>query len=148
MEGPHKAAHVLKEGRVYVLDAGQKVHFERLKPTELVAAPRDSDDIAVIMDPEPERSIEDIPDDHSQPSYLEEELMSDATDSSLPFGRHHWMDTRMPTIIREGGVCPYYQQFASSTDNEEESPDLYCLAPFRKVSQMNLQYLKCSSNFP
>ena len=28
--GPHKVARVLLEGRVYILDTGQKVHFERL----------------------------------------------------------------------------------------------------------------------
>ena len=30
--GPHKVAQVLLEGRVYILDTGQKVHFERVKP--------------------------------------------------------------------------------------------------------------------
>ena len=69
---PQKIAHVLQEGRVYVLDTGQKVHFEHLKPhnggpTKLVAAPVDSGDIAVLMGPEPERSIG--------------ELMSEATDA-------------------------------------------------------------------
>ena len=37
--GPHKIARVLQEGRVYILDTGQKVPFERFKthnsgPTE------------------------------------------------------------------------------------------------------------------
>ena len=86
--GPHKIAHVLQEGRVYVLDTGQKVHFERLKP-HFGGPTMDSGDIAVIMDLEPERSIEAIPDDRSQTSYREEELLSDATNTSLPSGRHH-----------------------------------------------------------
>ena len=30
--GPHEVVQVFQEGRVYVLDTGQKVHFERLKP--------------------------------------------------------------------------------------------------------------------
>ena len=30
--GPHKVVHVFQDGRVYVLDTGQKVHFERLEP--------------------------------------------------------------------------------------------------------------------
>ena len=43
--GPHNVVHVLQDGRVYILDSGQKVHFERLKPhhsgsTEFVALPR------------------------------------------------------------------------------------------------------------
>ena len=29
--GPHRVFHFLQEGRVYILDTGQKVHFERLK---------------------------------------------------------------------------------------------------------------------
>ena len=30
--GPDKVVQVFQDGRVYVLDTGQKVHFERLKP--------------------------------------------------------------------------------------------------------------------
>ena len=30
--GPHKVVQVLPEVRLYVLDSGEKVHFERLKP--------------------------------------------------------------------------------------------------------------------
>ena len=42
--GPHRVAHVLQEERVYNLDTGQKVHFERLKlhhsgPTEFATTP-------------------------------------------------------------------------------------------------------------
>ena len=55
--------------------------------------------IAVIVDQEAERSIEEIPDDRSQPSYRDEELMSDASEASLPSGRHHWMDTRLRTRL-------------------------------------------------
>ena len=29
--GPHRVVHTLQDGRVYILDTGQKVHFERLK---------------------------------------------------------------------------------------------------------------------
>ena len=43
--GPHKVVHVLQDGRVYILDSGQKVHFERLKhhhggPRSLLRFPR------------------------------------------------------------------------------------------------------------
>ena len=30
--GRHRVVHTLQDGRVYILDTGQKVHFERLKP--------------------------------------------------------------------------------------------------------------------
>ena len=73
----HKVAHVLEEGRVYVLDNGLKVHFERLKPhkngpTEWITTPTKDGDVAVIMDPEPELSAEEVLDDCSHPSYREE----------------------------------------------------------------------------
>ena len=56
--GPHKVVQVFQDGRVYVLDTGQKVHFERLKPhhsgpLELAAAHVDSGEVVVLMDPEP-----------------------------------------------------------------------------------------------
>ena len=72
--GPHRIFHTLQDGRVYILDTGQKVHFERLKPhnsgpLEFAATPLDACDIAVVMDPEPERSMEPIDEDCSKPSY-------------------------------------------------------------------------------
>ena len=87
--GPHKVAQVLQEGRVYILDSGQKEHFERLKPhhsgsTEWVTVPTNNGDVAVIMDPEPEQSLDGIPDDFSQSSYSEEEPLSEASNSSMP----------------------------------------------------------------
>ena len=59
--GPHRVVHTLQDGRVYILDTGQKFHFERLKPhnsgpLEFVATPLDTGDVAVVMDPEPEHS--------------------------------------------------------------------------------------------
>ena len=35
------------------------------------------------MDPEPDQSLEEIPDDASQPSYREEETLSKASNTSL-----------------------------------------------------------------
>ena len=106
--GPHKVVQVFQEGRVYVLDTGQKVHFERLKPhhsgpLELATAQADSGEIVVLMDPDPERSIEVVDDDKSQPSYKTEQLLSEASDVSLPSRKHHWMDTRLRTKLRAGG---------------------------------------------
>ena len=72
--GPHKVVQVFQDGRVYVLDTGQKVHFERLKPhhsgpLELAAAHADSGEVVVLMDPEPERSVDVVDDDKSLSSY-------------------------------------------------------------------------------
>ena len=87
--GPHNVVHVLQDGRVYILDSGQKVHFEWLKPhhggpTELVAVPTGRGEVFVVMDPEPECSAEETPDDCSRPSYREEEPLSEASIVSLP----------------------------------------------------------------
>ena len=42
--GPHRVVHTLQDGRVYILDTGQKVHFEHLSliivaPLKLPLAP-------------------------------------------------------------------------------------------------------------
>ena len=123
--GPHKVVQVFQEGRVYVLDTGQKVHFERLKPhhsgpLELATAQADSGEIVILMDPDPERSIDVVDDDKSQPSYKTEQLLSEASDVSLPSRKHHWMDTRLRTKLRAGGSRMHYQQFDYSTSGTDD----------------------------
>ena len=123
--GPHKVVHVFQEGRVYVLDTGQKVHFERLKhhhsgPLEFATAQADSGEIVVLMDPDPERFIDVVDDDKSQPSYKTEQLLSEASDVSLPSRKHHWMDTRLRTKLRAGGSSMHYQQFDYSTSGTDD----------------------------
>ena len=123
--GPHKVVQVFQDGRVYVLDTGQKVHFERLKPhhsgpLELAAAPADSGEIVVLMDPEPERSVDVVDDDKSLPSYKSEQLLSEASDASLPSRKRHWMDTRLRTKLRAGGSRMQYQQFDYSTSGTDD----------------------------
>ena len=118
--GPHRVAHVLQEGRVFILDTGQKMHFEHLKPhhsgpAEYATTPLDTGELAVIMDPETERTVEPINDDLSQPSYKSEQLLSEASNVSLPSRRRHWMNTRLHTKLRAGGSQPYYHQFDYST---------------------------------
>ena len=103
--GPHKIVQVFQDGRVYVLDTGQKVHFERLKqhnsgPLELAAAHADSGEVVVLIDPDSERSVDVVDDDKSLPSYKSEQLLSEASDVSLPSRRRHWMDTRLRTKLR------------------------------------------------
>ena len=79
--GPHKVTDVLQDGRLYVLDTGQKVHFERLKkhvpaPWEWAAhQPFGLDqNIAIIADPYVEESNEEITSDISRDSFLPEQL--------------------------------------------------------------------------
>ena len=79
--GPHKVTDVLQDGRLYVLDTGQKVHFERLK--KHVPAPWDwaahqpfglDQNVAIIADPYVEESNEEITSDISRDSFLPEQL--------------------------------------------------------------------------
>ena len=123
--GPHHVVHTLQDERVYNLDTGQKVHFERLKPhnsgpLEFVATALDTGDVAVVMDPEPEHSIEPINDDCSKLSYKSEQLLSEASNASLPSRQPHWMDTRLRTKLRAGGTRQHYQQFEYSTSEADE----------------------------
>ena len=70
--------------------------------TEYATTPLDSGEIAVIMYPEPERSIEPINDDLIQPSYKSEQLLSGASNVSLPSRRRHWMNTQLRNKLRAG----------------------------------------------
>ena len=79
--GPHKVTDVLQDGRLYVLDTGQKVHFERLK--KHVPAPWDwaahqpfglDQNVAIVADPYVEESNEEIASDISRDSFLPEQL--------------------------------------------------------------------------
>ena len=79
--GPHKVTDVLQDGRLYVLDTGQKVHFERLK--KHVPASWDwaahqpfglDQNVAIIADPYVEESNEEITSDISRDSFLPEQL--------------------------------------------------------------------------
>ena len=116
------------------------MHFERLKtqpggPTEFVALPSGSGEVVVVMDPEPEHSAEEIPDDCSQPSYREEEPLSEASDVLLPSRRRHWMDTRLRTRMRAGGSRLHYQQFDYSSSDSERSRSDDLLSDARDHSQ-------------
>ena len=102
------------------------MHFERLKPhhggpTEFVALTAGSGEVVVVMDPEPERSVEEILDACSQPSYFEEEPLCEASDVSRPSTKRHWVDTKLRTRMRAGGSRLHYQQFDYSTSNPERA---------------------------
>ena len=122
---PHKVVQVFQDGCVYVLDTGQKVHFERLKPQhsgplELDAAHADSGEVVVLMDSEPDRSVDVVDDNKSLPSYKTEQLLSEASDESLLSQRHHWMNTRLRTKLRAGGSRMHYQLFDYSTSGTDD----------------------------
>ena len=133
--GPHKVEQVFQDGRVYVLDTDQKVHFERLKPhhsgpLELATAHANTGEVIVLMDPEPERSVDVVDDDKSLLSYKTEPPLSEASDVSLPSRRRHWMDTRLRTKLRAGGSRLHYQQFDYSTsDTDTELSDVMLPLP-------------------
>ena len=136
--GPHRVVHTLQDGRVYILDTGQKPHNSG--PLELVATPRDTGDRAVLMDPEPEHSIEPINDDCSKLSYKSEQLLSEASNASLPSQQPHWMDTRLRTKLRAGGTRQHYQKFEYSTsDTDEETHDEMLPIPIYSPQQIHTQ---------
>ena len=72
------------------------------------------------MDPEPERSVDVVDDDKSLSSYKSEQLLSEASDVSLPSRRRHCMDTRLRTKLRAGGSRMHYQQFDYSTSGTDD----------------------------
>ena len=74
----------------------------------------------VFMDPEPDCSVDVIDDNNSLPSYKTEQLLSEASDESLPSQRHHWMDTRFRTKLRAGGSRMHFQQFDYSTSGTDD----------------------------
>ena len=58
------------------------------------------------MDPEPEHAADVIDDDMSRPSYKTEQLLSEASDVSLPSRKRHWMDTRLRRKARKRFTNP------------------------------------------
>ena len=81
--GPHKITDVLQDGRLYVLDTGQKIHFERSK--KHVPAPWDwaahqpfglDQNVATIADPYVEESHQEIASDISRDSFFLPEQLS------------------------------------------------------------------------
>ena len=48
------------------------------------------------------------------------QLLSEASDVSLPSRKHHWMNTRLRTKLRAGGSRMHYQQFDYSTSGTDD----------------------------
>ena len=143
--GLHRVVHTLQNGRVSILDTGQKVHFERLKPhnsgpLEIVATPLDTSHLAIVMDPEPEHTVEPINDDCSKLSLNTEQLLSEASNASLPSRQRHWMDPRLRTKLRAKGTRQQYQQFDyPSSDTDEETSGAMLPIPTNSIQQIQTQ---------
>ena len=104
---------------------------------EVATAQADHGDIVVLMDPEPERSVDVVDDDMSQSCYKTEQLLSEASDVSLPSRRRHWMDTRLRRKLRAGGSRMHYQHFGYSTSGTDD--ELSVWLPFlHRISQYHL----------
>ena len=131
--GPHKVTNVLQDGRLYVLDTGQKVHYERLK--RHVPAPWDwttyqpfglDQNVAIIADPYVEDTNEEITSDISRDSFLPEQLpeASFEMEPTRPVPPRT-IQTRTQTALRQGVPRRRFSQFdyPSESDSEAEAAE-------------------------
>ena len=119
---------VLQEGRLYVLDTGQKVHYERMKkhvpaPWEWAAHQpfRPNENIAIIADPYVEENQEEITSDISQESYLPEQLdpaSPGVPEPSAPPPRR--IQTRTQTALQEGRPRRRFSHYGYSSESEPD----------------------------
>ena len=139
--GPHKVTDVLQDGRLYVLDTGQKVHYERLK--RHVPAPWDwaahqpfglDQNVAIIADPYVEESNEEITSDVSRDSFLPEQL-PEASFEMEPTGSvpPRTIQTRTQTALEQGIPRRRFSHFGYPSDpdseREENEPTVQNPAP-------------------
>ena len=139
--GPHKVTDVLQDGRLYVLDTGQKVHYERLK--RHVPAPWDwaahqpfglDQNVAIIADPYVEESNEEITSDVSRDSFLPEQL-PEASFEMEPTGSvpPRTIQTRTQTALEQGIPRRRFSHFGypsdSDSEREENEPTVQNPAP-------------------
>ena len=142
--GPFAVVEVHQNGRVYTLENGQKVHFERLKmhmhdPTDWVIL--EDGEIAFILNEEAEEPEEEIPVTEDAESYAEEEPLKPASEERLPIEiprEKHPMMTRERKKILEGGERKTFTHFGRndpldlfedpplSTDRESGSNQGHC----------------------
>ena len=139
--GPHKVTDVLQDGRLYVLDTGQKVHYERLK--RHVPAPWDwaahqpcglDQNVAIIADPYVEENNEEITSDVSRDSFLPEQL-PEASFEMEPTGSvpPRTIQTRTQTALEQGIPRRRFSHFGypsdSDSEREENEPTVQNPAP-------------------
>ena len=128
--GPNKVTDVLQDGRLYVLDTGQKVHFERLK--KHVPAPWDwathqpfgpDQNVAIIADPYAEENNEEITSDISRDSFLPEKLReaSFEMEPTAPVPPRTFQ-TRTQSALQQGIPRRRFSHFGypSETESDQE----------------------------
>ena len=127
--GPHKVTNVLQDGRLYVLDTGQKVHYERLK--KHVPAPWDwttyqpfelDQNVTIIADPYVEDTNEEITSDISRDSFLPEQLpeASFEMEPTRPIPPRT-IQTRTQTALGQGVPRGRFSQFGYPCESESEA---------------------------
>ena len=127
--GPHKVTDVLQDGRLYVLDTGQKVHYERLK--KHVPAPWDwttyqpfglDQNVAIIADPYVEDTNEEITSDISRDCFLPEQLpeASFEMEPTRPVPPHT-IQTRTQTALEQGVPRRRFSQFGYPSESDSEA---------------------------
>ena len=126
--GPHKVTNVLQDGRLYVLDTGQKVYFERLK--KHVPAPWDwaahqpfglDQNVAIIADPYVEESNEEITSDISRDSFLPEQLpeASFEMEPTAPVPPRT-IQTRIQSALEQGIPRRRFSHFGYPSESESD----------------------------
>ena len=127
--GPHQVTNVLQDERLYVLDTGQKVHYERLK--KHVPAPWDwttyqpfglEQIVAIIADPYVEDTNEEITSDISRDSFLPEQLpeASFEMEPTRPIPPRT-IQTRTQTALGQGVPRRRFSQFGYPSESESEA---------------------------
>ena len=126
--GPHKVTDVLQDGRLYVLDTCQKVHFERLK--KHVPAPWDwathqpfglDQNVAIIADPYEEESNEEITSDVSRDSFLPEQLPQASFEMEpTAFVPPRTIQTRTQAALEQGIPRRRFSHFGYPSDSESD----------------------------
>ena len=129
--GPHKVTDVLQDGRLYVVDTGQKVHFERLKkhvppPWDWVAhQPFGLDqNVVIIAHPQVEESNEEITSDISRDSFLPEQLpeASFEMEPTAPVSPRT-IHTRTQSALEQGIPRRRFSHFGYPSESESD-PEL------------------------
>ena len=119
---------MLQDGRLHVLDTGQKVHYERLK--KHVPAPWDwathqsfglDQNVAIIADPYVEESNEGITSDISRDSFLPEQLpeASFELEPTRPVPPRT-IQTRTQTALEQGIPRRRFSHFGYPSDSDSE----------------------------
>ena len=126
---PHKVTYVLQDGRLYVLDTGQKFHYERLKkyvppppwdwathqPVEL------DQNVAIIADTYVAENHEEITSDISRDSLLPEQLPEASFELELTrLVPPRTIHTRTQTALEQGVPRRRFSHFGYPSDSESE----------------------------